>query len=542
MSESYRRVREQAEARFGEGMGCRVYVAAGGCGSSLGAAAILDKMRGEVRGQGVNARVVEAGCDGACFESPSIWVRHPDGELLRFAKVTVESVSTIVKEWLVNDSLGGEWEGTPVSWAVQSETPFWRGQRRLVASQIGRIDPADIDEYIAGGGYSALAAVLDEVSSAGVVDAVKEADLRGRGGAYFPAGVKWEGARKFPAPRHLVVNAEEGEPGAFKDRHLLEGDPHRPLEGALIAAYAVGVARIYFYVNGQARRSATRLEEAIAQARERGMVGASVLGSDFNVEVEVRRGAGGYVCGEESVILESIEGKLPVPRLKPPFPTEAGLWGQPTVINNVETLANVPLIWQEQGREVAKVASTKIICLSGSIQRPGLVEVELGTPYRGVVFDIGGGAPEGRNVKGVLAGGPSGGLLPESALEVEARPGFLHETGAVLGSGGVVVLDDTASIPEVVRRLTDYNARESCGKCTPCREGTPRLREHLTLMADDKAINEDMEAVIALNSVIAGASLCGLGQMAPNPVKSALYQFPGDFEVRKESTQARSED
>ena len=541
MSESYRRVREQAEARFGDGTGCRVYIAGGGCGESLGAAAILEAVRSEVRSLGINVRVVEAGCDGACFESPSIWVRRSGGELLRFASVTVESVPTIVREWLANDSRGGEWKGTPVSWTAQSESPFWRGQRRLVAPQIGRLDPSDIDECIAGGGYSALASVLDEVTPAEVVDAVKETDLRGRGGAYFPAGIKWEGARKFPAPRHLVVNAEEGEPGAFKDRHLLEGDPHRPLEGALIAAYAVGVARIYFYVNGQARRSAIRLEEAIAQARERGMIGANVLGSDFDVEVEVRRGAGGYVCGEESVILESIEGKLPVPRLKPPFPTEAGLWGQPTVINNVETLANVPLIWQKQSGEVATVASTKLICLSGSVQRPGLVEVELGTPYRGVVFGIGGGAPEGRSVKGVLAGGPSGGLLPESSLEVEARPGFLHETGAVLGSGGVVVLDDTASIPEVVRRLTDYNARESCGKCTPCREGTPRLREHLDSMADGKDRDEDMAAVVALNSVVAAASLCGLGQMAPNPVRSALYQFPRDFEVNEESTEARSE-
>ena len=317
-------MREQAEARFGKPMGCRVYIAAGGCGASLGAAAILEKVRAEVRSQGINVRVVETGCDGACFESPSIWVRRSDGELLRFARVTVESVPTIVRGWLVNDSLDGEWEGTPVRWAVQSESPFWRGQRRLIASQIGRIDPADIDEYIAGGGYSALAAVLNEVSPEGVVGTVKEADLRGRGGAYFPAGIKWEGARKFPAPRHLVVNAEEGEPGAFKDRHLLEGDPHRPLEGALIAAYAVGVERIYFYVNGQARRSAIRLEEAIAQARERGIIGTSVLGSDFNVEVEVRLGAGGYVCGEESVILESIEGKLPVPRLKPPFRRRRG--------------------------------------------------------------------------------------------------------------------------------------------------------------------------------------------------------------------------
>jgi NADH:ubiquinone oxidoreductase subunit F (NADH-binding) len=355
--------------------------------------------------------------------------------------------------------------------------------------------------------------------------------LLGRGGAYFPPARKWQAARSVNAARRfLVVNAEEGEPGLFKDRHLMEGVPHRLIEGALIAAYAAGVSQIYVYVNAEANLSAQRVEAAIKQARGAGLIGESVLGSGFSCEVSVRRGAGGYVCGEETTLLNTIEGDRREPRLRPPFPTDSGLFRQPTVINNVETLVNVPCILDRGGARFSQIGEdqargTKLVCLSGAVQRPGLAEVPLGTTLRRVIYHIGGGPPPGRDVGFLALGGPSSGVLPISELDTPLLPGLLHPSGVVMGAGGVTVLDDTVPVIEVVRRLAAYNAAESCGKCTPCREGTPRLVEALDRLASGQGSPNDLDELRYLAEIVAAASLCGLGQMSGGPINSALHFF-----------------
>lgn len=407
------------------------------------------------------------------------------------------------------------------------------------------------------------------LSPAQVIDTVIDAGLLGRGGAYFPAGRKWQTALGVDsADRYLVVNAEEGEPGLFKDRHLMEGNPHLVLEGMLIAAYAAGASHAYIYINAEAGLSAQRMERAVEQATSLGLIGRDILGSEFSLDVEIRRGAGGYVCGEETTLLNTIEGMRREPRLRPPFPAEAGIFQKPTVINNIETLANVPFIlaqamptgaeplseiettssppfakggwgdfpaqlpptipWSRSGIESAK--GTKLICLSGAVSRPGLAEVPMGADLRQVVYDIGGGPPPGREVAFLSVGGPSSGLLPVSEIDLELRPGVMHPSGVVMGGGGVTVFDQTASALDVLRSLAAYNASESCGKCTPCREGTVRLLETLDKMASGGGSPEHLDELSYLAEVTGAASLCGLGQMAGNPINSALHFFRKDLE------------
>ncbi|MER3419653.1 MAG: hypothetical protein C4290_03610 [Chloroflexota bacterium] len=329
-----------------------------------------------------------------------------------------------------------------------------------------------------------------------------------------------------------MVNAEEGEPGVFKDRHLMEGDPHALIEGTLIAAYAIGAERAFIYINGQAELSAARVVKAIQDARAVGLVGSDILGSGFACEIEVYRGAGGYVCGEESVILSSIEGERAVPRLRPPFPTERGLWGRPTVINNVETLVNLPLIlvhgpewFREVGTE--QFPGTKLISLSGAVRRPGLYEVPLGTTVRAVIEEYGGGALDGQGIWGTVMGGPSGGLMPASMFDTPLQGGMLHPSGPVLGAGGIVVLDERIPLATALHELTAYNKAESCGKCTPCREGTARALEILERARDRPLAAEERAALLELCDIMQTASLCGLGQMAPGPIRSALTLFNG---------------
>lgn len=461
--------------------------------------------------------LVRAGCDGACHAQPALTVRYPDGTERRFERV-------------------GEAEHAAVAEAVRAGTaggvapPPVPGVRRVLA-RCGAIDPESLDEALAAGAYAGLERALG-MAPGEVVALVRAAGLRGRGGAYFPVHLKWESARGQPAPRYLVVNAEEGEPGVFKDRHLMEGDPHALIEGTLIAAYAIGAERAFIYINGQAELSAERVLKALADARAAGLVGSDVLGSGFACEIEVYRGAGGYVCGEESVILSSIEGERAVPRLRPPFPTERGLWGRPTVINNVETLMNLPLIlvhgpdwFREVGTE--QFPGTKLISLSGAVRRPGLYEVPLGTTVRATIEDYGGGAPDRRQIWGAVVGGPSGGLLPAAMFDVPLQGGMLHPSGPVLGAGGIVVLDERLSLPAALRELTAYNKAESCGKCTPCREGTARALAILEEAGERPLSAEERTALLELCDIMQTASLCGLGQMAPGPIRSALTLFDG---------------
>ena len=509
----------------------RALVQLGGCTRTVGAGAVYSLLQAAVAKKGLMSPVLLAGCDGACHEAPVIIVEMAQGLTFRLTNVGPPDVNSILSYWLAGQAgPSSTWNGSPALWPPTGEMPgFWKGQERRVMEHVGVMEPGSIDDYLTHGGYSALNDVLNSMTPEQVVDEVLRADLRGRGGAYFPAGRKWQGARAAgPGPRYLIVNAEEGEPGIYKDRHVMEGSPFLLLEGLAIAAYAIGADKTYLYINGEANAAAGRIETALQQARDLGLAGEGVLGTEFNLDIEVRRGGGGYILGEESALMNSIEGQRNVPRTKPPFPVESGLWGQPTVINNVETLCNLPMLLSDPGAEPSP--GTKLISLSGRVRRAGLVEVPMGTTVREIVFDIGGGPPEGHEVTGVVAGGPSGGLLTESMLDVAIGPGMLDPEGAVLGSGGITVFDTSVSPVEVVRRLAAYNAAESCSKCTPCREGTKRMLDVLGAVQRGEEGRSGLEKLAYLNDIVGFGSLCGLGQMAPGPVRSGLAHFKDAFE------------
>jgi NADH-quinone oxidoreductase subunit F len=488
-------------------------VGAGTCGLSVGAADTLRALREEVAGRRLPARVVAGGCNGMCWAAPVVTVLRGDEAPRVIPHVTAGQATALLDAV----SAGGGSEHPDVA-------AFLAGQRCELMSRCGITDPGDIADAIRRGSYEVLARALAEGQPERVIETVKRAGLRGRGGAYFQAAIKWDGARRAAGPiKYLIVNGEEGEPGIFKDRHLLEGDPHRLLEGALLAAYAAGVTRVIVYVHGEAHLAARHVERALDQARAAGFVGERVLGSDFSVGVEIRRGAGGFVLGEETALMESLEGRRAMPRPKPPFPTESGVFGRPTVINNVETLFAVPLVvgrgaewWTALGRG----HGTKVFGLSGHVARPGVIEAELGLTLRDLLDRMGGGAPDGRAVTAVALGGPSGILVPPRRFDEPLVPGGNPNPG----TGGVAALHAGVSVAEAIRVLLDFNTRESCGKCTPCREGTARLRDML-----DTRAPVDRQTVAELADVVRVASLCGLGQAAPLSILSALSEFPGEL-------------
>ena len=465
-----------------------------------------------------SAYLVIAGSDGASFQAPKIVVTTPDGVAKSFKNVTSQDVSEIVRRI-------GSGHDEP-----DDGQAFFDYQRRVALDSAGIMSATDIDEYVSRGGYSGLAGALGTSPDA-VIEVVKESGLRGRGGAYFPAALKWEGARRVDkSPKYLVVNSEEGEPGIFKDRLLMEAVPYRILEGMTIAAYATGVEQAYIYINAEAELSAQRMQHALDQARGNGLLGESILGTGFSLNVEIRRGAGGYVCGEETTLLNTMEGYRREPRPRPPFPTESGLWAKPTVVNNPETLCSVSFILANGAAEFKSIGSdiasgTKIVSLSGSVQRTGVVEVPMGTTLRQIVYDIGGGTADDRDLIGLAVGGPSSGVFPPSMLDTPIAPGQLHEAGVMLGAGGVIVLDDRTSIPAVVRSLAAYNSDESCGKCTPCREGTPRMVDALDRLIGGSGSSGDIDELLQLAEVVGAASLCGLGQAAGGPITSAMHFF-----------------
>jgi NADH:ubiquinone oxidoreductase subunit F (NADH-binding) len=482
-------------------------------------------LRQDVTFRGAAIDVVDAGCTGMDGAAVQVTLQRPG-----HSHLTWNGVQPAQAAALVDVALGTlPATGIPAAFAWDSSDvwpPFLARQRRVLLEHLGRVDPIDIDEAMRRGRYRALDQAIswspDEVAAE-----VERAGLTGRGGAYFPVAAKWKACRAASPPRYLVVNAEEGEPGVFKDRHLLEGDPHLVIEGMLIAAYAIGASRVVVYLNGHANLANQRLASALDQARNRGMVGDQIRGRDFSCDVELRAGGGGYVLGEESVILESVEGRRPMPRVRPPFPVTSGLHGRPTVINNVESLANVPLIvdrgaeWFRQlGTE--RWPGTKLICVTGDVAQPGLVEVEIGTPLGVVIEEICGGVPGGRSVGAVLAGGPSGVLVPPGLLDTPLEP---RQPDVMLGSGNLVVLDESRPLLDLVRRLARFNAEESCGKCTPCREGVTRMHEIVERIAAGEGRATDKQDLSDLCEVAAAASLCGHGQMAPNPIRSALAHF-----------------
>jgi NADH-quinone oxidoreductase subunit F len=498
-------LRREAERRR---TGARLAVGVGSCALAVGAAETLQALEEEVARRRLPHRVVAAGCNGMCWAAPVVEVLRDGRPRQTVGPVTPRDVPRLLNV-LGAGAAAGE---------TDEARAFLAPQRHVLLERCGLADPYDIADALRHGTYATLAAALEDGAER-VLEEVRASGLAGRGGAYFPTAQKWAACRAAPgAPKYLVLNGEEGEPGIFKDRHLMEGDPHRVLEAVLVAAFAIGAAHAILYVHGEAHLSAERLEVALAQARAWGLAGERVLGSDFSLEVEIRRGAGGFVLGEETALLESIEGRRAMPRTRPPFPVEAGLFGRPTVINNVETLCAVPSIVARGGAWFAGLGGgrgTKLFGLSGDLRRPGVVEMEVGCTLRDLVETVGGGTRDGRPLAAVVLGGPSGVVVHPRHLDEPLVP-----RGAVNpGTGGVVALGDAAAVADAVRTLVAFNTRESCGKCTPCREGTARL----LAMLDGPL---DAARVKPLAEVIQVASLCGLGQAAPLSVLSALAEFP----------------
>jgi NADH:ubiquinone oxidoreductase subunit F (NADH-binding) len=412
---------------------------------------------------------------------------------------------------------------------------FFKRQTKVVLRNCGRIDPTSIIEYIGADGYFAFDKALHSMSRENVIAEMKKSGLRGRGGAGFPTGLKWEYASQSPGEvKYILCNADEGDPGAYMDRSVLEGDPHSVIEGMMIGAYAIGARQGYVYVRAEYPLAVERLQNAIEAARESSLLGQNILQSGFSFDLEIRMGSGAFVCGEETALMASIEGRRGEPRPRPPFPAQQGLWNKPTVLNNVETFANVPVIIMQGGDAFAAVGTakskgTKVFALAGAIAQTGLVEVPIGIPLREVIFDIGGGIPKGRAFKAAQIGGPSGGCIPAAHLDVALDYDSLTDLGAIMGSGGLIVMDDTSCMVDVARFFMDFVQDESCGKCAPCREGTWRMLEVLNRICEGRAALSDIDLLTALADTIRNASLCGLGQTAPNPVLSTLRHFREEY-------------
>jgi NADH:ubiquinone oxidoreductase subunit F (NADH-binding)/NADH:ubiquinone oxidoreductase subunit E len=509
-------------------------VHAGTCGRAVGADSLAPALRRAVAARPLEADVIETACTGMCYAAPSVEIRNEGWPRVLLERLEPVAVPALL-ERLTTDDLGFAGAGlSGVVWAdtawrdltPAAEHPFWKRQARVLMARCGLVDPEDLDDALLHGAYRALARALDR-PAVELIETVKASGLQGRGGAFFPTGLKWEGCRRAAGePKYVVVNGEEGEPGIFKDRHLMEGDPHQVLEGALLAAYAVGATRVILYVHGEAHLSAVRLARAVEQAETAGIIGDRMLGSEAGCRVELRRGAGGFVLGEETALLESIEGRRAQPRPRPPFPVESGLWGNPTVINNVETLSAIPSIVGGGAAWFAalgtpKAPGTKVFGLSGPIQRPGLVEVNNGVTLRTLLEEMGGGMADGRAWQGAVVGGPSGTIVPAALFDVPMEP----RERVSPGTGGVIAVPG-GSVVDIVKSLLRFNADESCGKCTPCREGTPRL---LAMVDEVRSAAERRPDVEALAEAIQLASLCGLGQAAPLALLRALEMFPDAF-------------
>jgi NADH-quinone oxidoreductase subunit F len=480
--------------------------------------------------------VVKSGCHGFCEMGPLVRV-EPGGIL--YTKVKPEDAAEIVtaliegtgpvERLLYKHPVSGE------TFAKEHEIPFYKHQTRNVLSHCGTIDAEDIREYIADGGYQALAQVITDKQPADVCKEILESGLRGRGGGGFPTGFKWEATRVATGDhKYIVCNGDEGDPGAFMDRSVMEGDPHKILEGMAIAGFAVGADAGYIYVRAEYPLAVKRLKIAVQSATEQGLLGKNILGTDYSFEIKIKEGAGAFVCGEETALLASIEGQRGMPRPKPPFPAQSGLWGKPTLINNVETFANVPKIITKGAAwfkriGTAKSPGTKTFALTGQVANTGLIEVPMGVTLRQIVFEIGGGLRDGKKFKAVQIGGPSGGCLTEEHLDLPLDFDSLLSVGAMIGSGGLVVMDQNTCMVEVARFFMNFTQNESCGKCVPCREGTKRLLEMLQRAVDGEGRPEDLEIIDDLAGAVKDGSLCGLGKTAPNPVLTMIKYFKDEY-------------
>jgi bidirectional [NiFe] hydrogenase diaphorase subunit len=495
---------------------------AAGC-LSLHSEGIKSALEKEVQRTGAICRVRGTGCMGLCSLGPLVSA-EPGGRLLQ--RVAESDAAEIV----------GHLDGAgPARLACSREQPFFQRQTSIVLENSGRIDPEKIEEYIAAEGYQALVSALAEMSPAQIVQEVSKSGLRGRGGAGYPTGLKWGTvAKTIGITKYVICNADEGDPGAFMDRSVLESDPHRVLEGMIIAGYAVGASHAYIYVRAEYPLAIKRLGVAIREARRLGFLGSQICNTKFNFDIEIRIGGGAFVCGEETALIASIEGRRGTPRPRPPFPAQSGLWDAPTLINNVESFANIPSILRHGGDWYASLGTkkskgTKVFALTGRVRNVGLIEVPMGTTLRQIIFEIGGGVPEGRIFKAVQTGGPSGGCIPEQFLDLPMDYESLKELGSIMGSGGMIVMDDSACMVNVARYFMEFCMSESCGKCIPCRAGTAQMFELLSRMTGGTATPHDLELLEELCDMVSNTSLCGLGQSAPNPVLSTLRYFRDEY-------------
>ncbi len=481
--------------------------------------------------------VFQSGCFGLCEKGPVVVV-FPDETF--YGHMTVNDVEPLCKEHLLKGRIYDKKVYREATLEEKAkvrkfrEMNFYARQERIALRNCGLINPNEINEYIGHDGYLALGKVLTEMQPKEVIEVIKASGLRGRGGAGFPTGLKWSFAEKNPGPKFMICNADEGDPGAFMDRAVLEGDPHTVIEAMTIAGYAIGANQGYVYVRAEYPLAVERLEIAIKQAYSYGLLGKNILNSGFDFDLEVRLGAGAFVCGEETALMASIEGERGMPRNKPPFPANQGLWKRPTVINNVETLANVPVIILKGAEWFASIGTekskgTKVFALGGKINNTGLVEIPMGTTLREVVFNIGGGIPKGKTFKAVQTGGPSGGCLTTKHLDTPIDYDNLIAAGSMMGSGGMIVMDEDNCMVDVARFFLDFTVDESCGKCTPCREGTKRMLEILDMICDGKGTMDDLNELETLANTIKDSALCGLGQTAPNPVLSTLANFRSEY-------------
>lgn len=531
----------------------KIFIGTGTCGLGAGALKTLEVMLNYFKEKNIDAQIIQVGCIGLCFAEPIVDIQLPDFNRVAFGNANKDNIVKILDK-IFNNEIEAEnvlyqfneeglkkWDNV----VFFNDHEYLKKQTRWVLDNCGVIDPTNIEEYIARGGYDSLKKTLKEHSSAEVCDIVEKSQIRGRGGGGFPTGKKWKIAHAQQADqKYFICNADEGDPGAFMDRAVIEGDPHKLIEGLAISSYAIGATVAYVYIRSEYPLAIKNLQKAIKLAEERKLIGKNILDSGFDFEIIIKKGAGAFVCGEETALIHSIEGKRGMPRPRPPFPAVKGLFGCPTIINNVETIANIPRILKYGADAFAAIGTenskgTKVFALSGKVKRTGLIEVSMGSKLREIVFDIGGGITNGRRYKAVQIGGPSGGCIPEQHLDIQIDYESLKTVGAIMGSGGLVVMDEDNCMVDVAKFFMDFIQKESCGKCIPCREGTKQMLEILTRITKGKNLTNKCDAlerfkgIIKLEQlagVIQETSLCGLGQTAPNPVLSTLRWFRGEYE------------
>ena len=512
-----------------------IKVGLGTCGVSAGGDKVYAALKSEIARENIPVNLLETGCMGNCYQEVLLEIIDEKGNDYFYGNVTPEKVKRILDEQILQDKPIEEWIVKGLK--AGSDDTFFAKQKRIVLRNCGIIDPNSIEEYIASGGYQAIQKVLKEYTPEQVIEVVLNSGLRGRGGAGFLTGMKWRFCRQAEGEKkYIICNADEGDPGAFMDRSTLESDPHQVLEGMMICAYACGADEAVIYVRAEYPMAVKRLHHSIQKAMEKGYLGQHIFGSEMNLKIKIKEGAGAFVCGEETALIASIEGKRGMPRFRPPFPAQKGLWGKPTNINNVETYANISWIisngadaFAAMGTENSK--GTKVFALAGKIAHGGLVEVPMGLTINEIIYDIGGGIRDGKKFKAVQMGGPSGGCIPASMGDLQIDYQKINQTGAIMGSGGMVVMDETTCMVEMAKFFLRFTQDESCGKCTFCRIGTKRMLEILERITDGKGQEGDIELLEDLADKIRNNTICGLGQTAPNPVLTTLKYFREEYEI-----------